>query len=152
MHKFAVKRNSWPKTRGVAMNPVDHVSLSSCLLFSLSESNFFFFFFSSSSLTVVVTTSTLVMHRQWHVTLLAVKRPVLLLRGERVCCVVPRRRRSRGFKNVVFFSFLFLCSMYLGEQFNQSTSGLGAYQFSASSLYEAKSRKKRKKKKKEKKT
>ena len=26
-HKFAVKRNSWPKTRGVAMNPVDHVSL-----------------------------------------------------------------------------------------------------------------------------
>ena len=25
-HKFAVKRNSWPKTRGVAMNPVDHVS------------------------------------------------------------------------------------------------------------------------------
>lgn len=27
-HKFAVKRNSWPKTRGVAMNPVDHVSQS----------------------------------------------------------------------------------------------------------------------------
>ncbi|KAI5806585.1 60S ribosomal protein L2 [Peziza echinospora] len=24
MHKFAVKRNTWPKTRGVAMNPVDH--------------------------------------------------------------------------------------------------------------------------------
>lgn len=23
-HKYAVKRNSWPKTRGVAMNPVDH--------------------------------------------------------------------------------------------------------------------------------
>ncbi|KAK1033263.1 60S ribosomal protein L2 [Friedmanniomyces endolithicus] len=23
-HKFAVKRNSWPRTRGVAMNPVDH--------------------------------------------------------------------------------------------------------------------------------
>merc|ERR1712098_941629 len=23
-HKFAVKRNSWPKTRGVAVNPVDH--------------------------------------------------------------------------------------------------------------------------------
>ncbi|UZJ54029.1 hypothetical protein CBS101457_003349 [Exobasidium rhododendri] len=23
-HKFKVKRNSWPKTRGVAMNPVDH--------------------------------------------------------------------------------------------------------------------------------
>ena len=27
-HKFAVKRNSWPKTRGVAMNPVDHVRYS----------------------------------------------------------------------------------------------------------------------------
>lgn len=27
-HKFAVKRNSWPKTRGVAMNPVDHVRFS----------------------------------------------------------------------------------------------------------------------------
>ena len=26
-HKFAVKRNSWPKTRGVAMNPVDHVRI-----------------------------------------------------------------------------------------------------------------------------
>ncbi|WEW56577.1 60S ribosomal protein L2 [Emydomyces testavorans] len=25
-HKFAVKRNSWPKTRGVAMNPVDHAN------------------------------------------------------------------------------------------------------------------------------
>ena len=24
-HKYRVKRNSWPKTRGVAMNPVDHV-------------------------------------------------------------------------------------------------------------------------------
>ncbi|POW18605.1 hypothetical protein PSHT_05635 [Puccinia striiformis] len=23
-HKFKVKRNCWPKTRGVAMNPVDH--------------------------------------------------------------------------------------------------------------------------------
>ncbi|KAF9027991.1 60S ribosomal protein L2A, partial [Haplosporangium bisporale] len=23
-HKYRVKRNSWPKTRGVAMNPVDH--------------------------------------------------------------------------------------------------------------------------------
>lgn len=24
-HKYRVKRNSWPRTRGVAMNPVDHV-------------------------------------------------------------------------------------------------------------------------------
>ena len=23
-HKYRVKRNCWPKTRGVAMNPVDH--------------------------------------------------------------------------------------------------------------------------------
>ena len=23
-HKFAVKRNEWPKVRGVCMNPVDH--------------------------------------------------------------------------------------------------------------------------------
>ncbi len=30
-HKFAVKRNSWPKTRGVAMNPVDHVRTHSML-------------------------------------------------------------------------------------------------------------------------
>ena len=34
-HKFAVKRNSWPKTRGVAMNPVDHVRYS--ILFLLLE-------------------------------------------------------------------------------------------------------------------
>ena len=30
-HKFAVKRNSWPKTRGVAMNPVDHVRVPSTI-------------------------------------------------------------------------------------------------------------------------
>lgn len=35
-HKFAVKRNSWPKTRGVAMNPVDHVS--NRLMFHLATS------------------------------------------------------------------------------------------------------------------
>ena len=40
-HKFAVKRNSWPKTRGVAMNPVDHVRAPSAiesahLIFNLS--------------------------------------------------------------------------------------------------------------------
>ena len=36
-HKFAVKRNSWPKTRGVAMNPVDHVSVSSRPLIILAN-------------------------------------------------------------------------------------------------------------------
>jgi hypothetical protein len=47
-HKFAVKRNSWPKTRGVAMNPVDHVRRYPCF-------NELYYANMESSLTVVVT-------------------------------------------------------------------------------------------------
>jgi hypothetical protein len=39
-HKFAVKRNSWPKTRGVAMNPVDHVRGAEWLYITFTD-NFF---------------------------------------------------------------------------------------------------------------
>lgn len=97
-HKFAVKRNSWPKTRGVAMNPVDHV----CFLYlyncknRISDIVFF-------SLTVVVTTSTLVRPLPCPGTLPVVKRPVLLLPGEPVCFVVPKRPRSKSFNGWVLF-------------------------------------------------
>jgi hypothetical protein len=91
-HKFAVKRNSWPKTRGVAMNPVDHVSfgrssfnLAIALLTNLS----------SYSLTVVVTTSTSVRPRPSPATLPRVRRPVLLPPAELVCSAVPRRPRIK---------------------------------------------------------
>jgi hypothetical protein len=44
-----------------------------------------------------VTINTLVRRRQSRGTLPRVRRRVLLLRGERVCCGVPRRRRSKAF-------------------------------------------------------
>lgn len=95
-HKFAVKRNSWPKTRGVAMNPVDHVRTPlgkpKPLFIEMSMIPDIYLY----SLTVVVTTSTLVRPRPCRGTPPAVKRPVLLLPGEPVCSVVPRRRRTKG--------------------------------------------------------
>ncbi len=87
-HKFAVKRNSWPKTRGVAMNPVDHVRASkNQQIFTVANV--------LSSLTVVVTISISVKPRPSHVTLHKVKKPVLSRPGERVCSAVPRRQRIR---------------------------------------------------------
>ena len=53
-HKFAAKRNSWPKTRGVAMNPVDHV----CRRSSPKYVNMLLILL--HSLTVVVTINILV--------------------------------------------------------------------------------------------
>jgi hypothetical protein len=88
-HKFAVKRNSWPKTRGVAMNPVDHVRHPRRRKGRIDIANTF------DSLTVVVTTSISVRPRPSPATPHKVKRPVSLLRGERVSCAVPRRPRIR---------------------------------------------------------
>lgn len=90
-HKFAVKRNSWPKTRGVAMNPVDHVRSYSiprfepltltCRLFSLTE---------------VVTINILVKLQLYHGTRHKVKKLVLSQLGGLACYVVRRRRRTSG--------------------------------------------------------
>ncbi|KAH7040991.1 translation protein SH3-like domain-containing protein [Microdochium trichocladiopsis] len=107
-HKFAVKRNSWPKTRGVAMNPVDHphggVSYGSILEDALhadgeaaenalkdglgTERN-------ADASQLRVTTNTLVKLLPFRDTLLRVKRRVSSLPDGQVCCVVPRRRRSK---------------------------------------------------------
>lgn len=90
-HKFAAKRNSWPKTRGVAMNPVDHVSSSDmhrdkhCIL-----THFLLY-----SLTVVVIINISVKPPQSLDMPHKVKRPVSLLPGELVCSVVPKRQRTR---------------------------------------------------------
>jgi hypothetical protein len=89
-HKFAVKRNSWPKTRGVAMNPVDHphggVSKPGNTLRMTQFTDKF----------NRVTTSILVRRLPFLDTPLRVKRPVSSLPDGRVCCVVLRRRRSKG--------------------------------------------------------
>ena len=95
MHKFKVKRNCWPKTRGVAMNPVDHVrtppvfalSLSVCVVKGADDLAF--------SLTAVATINISARHRPSLDTRHRVKRLVSLRRGERVCYVVPRRPRTR---------------------------------------------------------
>jgi large subunit ribosomal protein L8e len=90
-HKFAVKRNCWPKTRGVAMNPVDHPHGG----VSNIESNF-----CRSCLTLVlyrVTTNISVKPPPSLVTPPRVKRLVSSLPDGLVCCVVPRRSRSRAF-------------------------------------------------------
>lgn len=88
-HKFAVKRNSWPKTRGVAMNPVDHVRIPATVSAVMDIDTL-------HSLTVVVTTSILVRRRPSPATPHKVKRPVSSQPGELVCCAVPRRRRTKG--------------------------------------------------------
>lgn len=89
-HKFAVKRNSWPKTRGVAMNPVDHphggVSETSTEIVILNLTKIYRV---TINISVKPLRSPGTLHR--------VKRPVLLLREELVCCVVLRRRRSKAF-------------------------------------------------------
>lgn len=101
-HKFAVKRNSWPKTRGVAMNPVDHphgVCISQLPgRFSLLTHN------------RVVTINILVRLRQSQDTLHKVKRLVLSLLGELVCCVVLKRSRIKWLDDwVLGFSLLRKC-------------------------------------------
>lgn len=88
-HKFAVKRNSWPKTRGVAMNPVDHPhggvsrigpeGIVSMMLTCETR----------------VTINISVRPLRSRDTRRKVKRRVLLRRDGRVCYVVPRRRRSK---------------------------------------------------------
>jgi hypothetical protein len=89
-HKFAVKRNSWPKTRGVAMNPVDHVRLQ-----KLRPGNKALTFL---SLTEEVTINILVKLRQSQDMLPRVKRLVSLQLAELVCYVVHKRPRiRRGF-------------------------------------------------------
>ncbi|KAI0168374.1 translation protein SH3-like domain-containing protein [Pestalotiopsis sp. NC0098] len=89
-HKFAVKRNSWPKTRGVAMNPVDHPH--GGVRFPPPQTGI-----AGSMLTHMnrVTTSTLVRPRPSRGTPPRVKRRVSLLPEELVFCVVLRRRRSK---------------------------------------------------------
>ena len=91
-HKFAVKRNSWPKTRGVAMNPVDHPhgGVSNGLLTDKDLHD----------LTTLyrVTINISARPPRFRGTLSPVRRRVLLLREELVCCAVPRRRKIKAFK------------------------------------------------------
>lgn len=91
MHKFKVKRNSWPKTRGVAMNPVDHVcvhpsayprtGLTCALLYSL---------------TVVATINISARLRPSLGTRHRVKRPVSSRPEEPVSYAVLKRPRNKG--------------------------------------------------------
>jgi hypothetical protein len=99
-HKFAVKRNSWPKTRGVAMNPVDHphgvctanANLDHKILIKYR----------------VVTTNILVKPLPSRDTLHKVKRLVSLPLGELVCCVVLKRSRIRRL-DIGGFSLYWTC-------------------------------------------
>jgi len=73
------KRNSWPRTRGVAMNPVDRMSPLYCQLT----------FTNAQIPMVVVIINTLVTLRPWHETHPPVKRLVLSPPGEPVSSGVP---------------------------------------------------------------
>jgi ribosomal protein L2 len=83
-HKFAVKRNSWPKTRGVAMNPVDHPH-------GVCDSEPMTMKEIMLTRDRVVTINISVRRLRSRDTLHKVKRRVSLLLGELVCCVVLRR-------------------------------------------------------------
>lgn len=95
-HKFAVKRNSWPKTRGVAMNPVDHPHGGVSISGSPSD---------DTHLTVHsrVTTNILVKPLPSTATLCLVKRRVSSLPDGLVCCVVLRRSRIKAFSAAAFW-------------------------------------------------
>lgn len=88
-HKFDVKRNSWPKTRGVAMNPVDHPH--GGVSFTGVRN-------SERELTWCyrVTTNILVRLLPFPGTLPRVRRRVSLPPGELVSSAVPRRPRSKA--------------------------------------------------------
>lgn len=90
-HKFAVKRNCWPKTRGVAMNPVDHPHGGVSGL----EPRFYVHVFLTHSYRV--TTNISVKPPPSPVTPRRDRRLVSSLPDGLVCCVVPRRRRIRAF-------------------------------------------------------
>jgi len=89
-HKFAVKRNSWPKTRGVAMNPVDHVrfTLNTNLMNTVLT-------LLLSSLTEVVTINISVKLQRSHGMRHKVKKQVSLQRGGLVYYEERRRPRIR---------------------------------------------------------
>ena len=108
-HKFAVKRNSWPKTRGVAMNPVDHVRMYLVMSLSILLKRYF-------SLTVVVIINISEKHLRYQGTQHRVKRLVLLQPGELVYYVVHRRQRIRCGRNTWFYAILApgLCRMIIG--------------------------------------
>lgn len=80
-HKYKVKRNHWPKVRGVAMNPVEHVSFNFVLKIIICLLIFFTNPLISllNSLTVVVTINTLVKQLQYVGILHTVVKLVLLL-------------------------------------------------------------------------
>jgi hypothetical protein len=106
-HKFAVKRHSWPRTRGVAMNPVDHVRGSTIFFMQTTTDSIY------HSLTEVVTTSTLVRRLPFHDTPPKVKRPVSLPPEELVFCVVLKRSRTKCIIEIsVLVGFLGFCCVW----------------------------------------
>lgn len=109
-HAAKAKRNNWPKTRGVAMNPVDHPHgggnhqvrppsplLSSCLRFA--DANH-------------ATHSTLVRRRPSRATPCLVRRPVSSPPAERVSCAVRSRPRTRSLGALVVFAVLYPAAKY----------------------------------------
>lgn len=97
-HAMKAKRNSWPKTRGVAMNPVDRMS-PRALTRPITDDQIPM---------VVVTTNILVTLRPWHETHLPVKRLVSSPPGEPVSSGVPStslpptNKRVEGFDVLVW--------------------------------------------------
>lgn len=97
-HKFAVKRNSWPKTRGVAMNPVDHPH--GGVSFGWPQVR------QECTLTHPrVTINISERHPPCRDTPSRDKRPVLLLLAELVCSAVPRRSRIKRWAVGISFTF-----------------------------------------------
>lgn len=104
-HKFAVKRNSWPKTRGVAMNPVDHPHGGVRIPESSASST------QDANQLNRVTTSILVRLLPSPDTLLLVRRLVSLPPEELVFSAVPRRPRIKAtdFHGLIGMVLQWLC-------------------------------------------
>lgn len=132
-HKFAVKRNCWPKTRGVAMNPVDHPhgGVSSRQARTTADEA------TRLTQTPRVTINISVRLRPSRDTLRRVKRRVLLLPDGLVCFVVRKRQRSRLFllHSGLSRRLEFRCSLHLQVQASRHEIGsMGKYPASDSAL------------------
>ncbi|KAI0115924.1 translation protein SH3-like domain-containing protein [Nemania sp. FL0031] len=133
-HKFAVKRNSWPKTRGVAMNPVDHPHGGVSFRRDGTREE------SGEMLTQAtrVTINISVRLRPSQGTRHRVKRRVLLLPDGQVCSVVRKRQRSKLFLLVTGLSRrleFHCCSLHLQVQASRHEIGsMGKYPASDSAF------------------
>ena len=103
MHKYKVKRNTWPKTRGVAMNPVDHPHGGGNHQ-HIGKASTISRYASQGQKAGYVQLKCHTHHEMY--SNLRVLYTVSLLPDVLVFYVVPKRRRTKFLSTVLFFGFV----------------------------------------------